>query len=314
MHAPPSRCWILLLLLLPACLVLLAGCAVPAYNPFEIVPDHDIVFTRTVTNGTDIFVKLQGGAPVNLSNAGAEWNEEPAYSPNGLQIAFVRRPGGGVLGKRQIYIMDRDGSDVTRLTNDAFNNTHPAWSPGGDQLAFVSDRAGVQNIYRMDVHGANQTRVTANDRNDTSPSWSPDGTQIVFSSELGSSLASPVPRLYRIHSDGTGQTLLSGTADDHEIEPCWSSTDSIVYTRSNETEGAQIYTMTPTGGQVTRLTGGTSATGGWHPTWNNNATQIAFVSDRSGTLRIYTLVMQSHVVAPWLIDAGPEFQPDWGVR
>ena len=159
------------------------------------------------------------------------------------------------------------------------------------------------------VDGSNVTRVTTNSRNDDSPSWSPDGKQIVFSSELGSGLPAPVPRLYTINIDGTDQKMISKTVNDHEIEPCWSALNIITYTRSSETDGAQIYTMKPDGSQVTRLTTGA---GGWHPNWSDGGSMIVFASDRTNTIRIFTMLPAGTNVTQLILEAGMEFEPDWG--
>ena len=55
------------------------------------------------------------------SNAGN--NEHPTWSPDGKLIAFASNRGGSY----QIYIMRKDGSNVTRITNSG-ENTSPTWS------------------------------------------------------------------------------------------------------------------------------------------------------------------------------------------
>ncbi len=44
-------------------------------------------------------------------------------------------------GNTEIYVMNRDGSNVRRLTNNPANDDRPTWSPSGTQIAFTSDRA-----------------------------------------------------------------------------------------------------------------------------------------------------------------------------
>ena len=43
-------------------------------------------------------------------------------------------------GNQEIYVMDADGSNPTRLTNDAKRDEDPDWSPDGTQIAFRSFR------------------------------------------------------------------------------------------------------------------------------------------------------------------------------
>jgi Tol biopolymer transport system component len=279
------------------------------HNPTLELPtlsDGNIAFTRVVTGGTDIFLYgTSSDDGINLTKLGTGWNAQSAISPDKTKIAFVSRRDGN----REIYVMNRDGSSVIRLTNNAAWDSHPAWSSDGTKLAFVSNRDGVHNIYIMSsVDGLNVIRVTNNARNDESPSWSPDGKQIVFSSELGSDPGAPMPRLYKINTDGTGQTQISKTVKDIEIEPSWSSLNVIAFTRSSDADGAQIYTMNPDGSQVAKLTSGA---GGWHPSWSAGGDKIVFVSDRTGTVRIYTMLSSGANILQLITKSGMEFEPDW---
>jgi Tol biopolymer transport system component len=107
-------------------------------------------------------------------------DESPSWSPDGEKIAFESDRDGPV----EIYVMDADGSDVTRLTNSANNdlfNINPSWSPDGEKIAFESNRDGNHEIYTMDADdGSDVTRLTDNDAEYSNPDWgtntsSPDG-------------------------------------------------------------------------------------------------------------------------------------------
>ena len=51
---------------------------------------------------------------------------EPAWSPDGRQIAFT----SGRDGNEEIYVMSPDGSNQTNLTNNPADESYPDWSPG----------------------------------------------------------------------------------------------------------------------------------------------------------------------------------------
>jgi len=74
--------------------------------------------------------------------------------------------------------MNADGSNQTRLTDDAGTDWYPSWSPDGTKIAFTSDRDGNDDIYVMYADGSNiiqtsRTRLTDNPAMDTNPSWGP---------------------------------------------------------------------------------------------------------------------------------------------
>ena len=79
---------------------LLAGCGGPSWNPFEIVPDDDIVFTRAVEGGTDVFLKGSGEVALNLTNLPGGRNAQPALSPDVKKVAFVSRIAPNVVSPR----------------------------------------------------------------------------------------------------------------------------------------------------------------------------------------------------------------------
>ncbi|MGB9723151.1 MAG: TolB family protein, partial [Chloroflexia bacterium] len=72
-----------------------------------------------------------------------------------------------------IYVMNADGSGVTRLTNHPAGDKHPAWSPDGKKIAFQSERSGGTDIYVMNADGSGVTRLTNHPAYDGEPSWSP---------------------------------------------------------------------------------------------------------------------------------------------
>jgi hypothetical protein len=90
--------------------------------------------------------------------------------PNG-QIAFDSDRDGN----REVYVMNADGTEQTRLTDSVGLNIEPSWSPDGTKIAFASSRDGVDinifEIYVMNADGTEQTRLTNNDAQDREPDW-----------------------------------------------------------------------------------------------------------------------------------------------
>lgn len=86
-------------------------------------------------------------------------------------------------GDYEIYLMNPDGSGLTRLTNYPADDSYLSWSPDGSQIAFTSDRGGSADIYLTNVDGSDDTQLTDSPGVSSHPSWSPDGQRIAFESD-----------------------------------------------------------------------------------------------------------------------------------
>ncbi len=130
------------------------------------------------------------------------------------KIAFVSSRDGNP----EIYTINTDGTDLTRLTNDPASDEEPAWSPDGQRIAFVSERSGNSELYVMNADGSNVVRRTFSASFAQNPSWSPDGTKIVYSTNSNGSgnlwVVSP-------NAGGPGPTLLF-EAPGWDAQPSWS--------------------------------------------------------------------------------------------
>ena len=76
-------------------------------------------------------------------------------------------------GNYEIYIMNVDGSEQTRLTDNPADDWGLSFSPDGSKIAFESYRDGNWEIYIMNIDGSEQTRLTDNPAFDWWPSFSP---------------------------------------------------------------------------------------------------------------------------------------------
>ena len=63
-------------------------------------------------------------------------------------------------GNWEIYVMNADGTNSVRLTNNGYGDEYPAWSPDGNQIAFASQRDGNYEIYVIDLDSQNIHNLT----------------------------------------------------------------------------------------------------------------------------------------------------------
>jgi len=119
------------------------------------------------TGNSEIYVMDADGSERRLTHAAAA-DYDPAFSPDGQQIAFTSERDGN----SEIYVMDADGSGETQLTQNG--GSGPAFSPDGQQIAFTSESAtATGKIYVMDADGSDVRRLTNHSAADTSPAWGP---------------------------------------------------------------------------------------------------------------------------------------------
>ena len=105
----------------------------------------------------------------------------PAWSPDGTKLAFSSTRDGNP----EIYIVNRDGSGLRRLTNSPSIDITPTWSPSGTQIAFTSDRSGSPQIYVVGVDGLGLSKKTSESFCDR-PTWSPAPfNEIAYASRSG---------------------------------------------------------------------------------------------------------------------------------
>jgi TolB protein len=133
---------------------------------------------------------------------GENQNYLPAWSPDGTKIAFMSNRDGNP----EIYIVNRDGSGLRRVTNHPAIDATPTWSPAGTQIAFTSDRGGNPQVYIVNVDGTGLNKITSESHCDRA-TWGPLN-EIAYASRSGGGFDIKVfeiaTRTVRTITDGIG--------------------------------------------------------------------------------------------------------------
>jgi len=210
---------------------------------------------RDVAPGRGLYSVNADGTGLTLLTSG-EGNADPAWSPDGTKIAFASNRDNLITS---IYIMNADGANVTRLTNQLpFSDAAPVWSPDGTRMVFETNQGLGSNIGIINLDGTGRTVIGAGQF----PAWSPDGAKIIFSRIPP---AESNYQLFTMNPDGSGVTqLTSGNFNDQY--PAWSPDgQKIVFVR-NISGTVGLWTMNADGtGQVGFAN--TNTIGNGYPDW-----------------------------------------------
>ena len=228
-----------------------------------LAPDGtSFAYVSAHSGNRDIYMqRVDGRAAVNITSDSPDDDSEPAFSPDGSQIAFrSERAGGG------IFVMGVTGESVRRLTDFGYN---PSWSPDGKRVVVATERIELQPRSRIrtsglwvvdTISGAKREIVRAGTGSSgyrpgddaVQPSWSPNGKRIAY----------------------------------------WALSDSA---------GARdLWTLEPDAANpkatIVRVTSDPALD--WNPVWSPDGKHLYFGSDRDGTMNLWRVELDEKTYEP----------------
>lgn len=165
-----------------------------------------IAFDTDVDGNREIYsMAADGSNPVNLSNQPAD-DFDPAWSPDGSQIAFVSNRENDTPGQ-YIYVMNADGSLLRQLTYED-GSDFPDWSHDGSALTYTSNG----DIYVIKADGSGTSvNLTNSPENEHHSSWSPDGRQLLYTSGEDQN-----QNIYVMNPDGSNIFQITNNGQNYE--------------------------------------------------------------------------------------------------
>lgn len=252
------------------------------------------------TNGKLAYIKAgqvwtvnpDGSGAKRLDPSGVGSAENPVWSADGTQIAFVSRYG-------EIVVANADGSGakaITQIPQDEGRacDHWPAWSPDGTQIAFSTTENGCggagYSVLVMNIDGTKRKRIDPRGMDilggDTQAAWSPDGGKILFARSESLRMASG-PYVYDLFTlDVNTHRVTRLTRDDHSSDGVWSPDGKSIAFRETKGGNSEIYVMSAAGKKVTRVTSGGS---NYSPGWSPDGRSILYVHGEHAVGDLYTV-------------------------
>jgi dipeptidyl aminopeptidase/acylaminoacyl peptidase len=276
---------------------LTAACLALAGTPplaAQDASDQTVAGPETKFTGADLF---------GLSVAA-----DPQVSPDGSQIAYVRRTNDIMTDRAvsSIWLIDVGTGAQTPLVTGAGSHVSPRWSPDGTRLAYVSTQSGGgPELHVRWMASGESANITALPEAPAAIAWSPDGRRIAFTARIA----------------GQGLTLGKPPAKPEGAE--WGKPLQVIDRATYRRDGGgyvkpgtmQLFLVAATGGDARQLTFGEYDNGGTVE-WAPDSSKLYFSANRREDWElnplesdIYSLDLASGAIARLTTRSGPDYAP-----
>lgn len=262
------------------------GFPIPRINPLPENIHGKIAFHE----GKDYIIANNDGTD-ELVLVKASWSiNSPRIAPGGKTVAFSSAYEDQ---QDSIYAIDRDGSNLKRLTgpSDAKRDWYASWSPDGTKLIFSRAYSVTNDIFIMNDNGNDQKNLTRQYGKKSLNlfsefPWSPDGQRIVFSSNRDGNL-----NLYIMDKNGENIQRITNDVEIQDYGAVWSpNSDTIAFVSTRGENGeTDIFIVNVDSAEIKPINITNSPHHDTNPVWSPDGTQILFLSEREGNRELYVM-------------------------
>ena len=268
--------------------------AVDSPREFRIHPrDRVVAYTAEAAGARQLFtlsLRGTGTAPVQIT-ASEKPVSDPQWSADGRRLAFVRDD--------EIWIVEADGSRLTRVVAKPGGGREPRWSPDGHRLAFISRRRGWSQVWLIDApvprrgrpqrepRAPKATPLTKGGFDVDGLAWSPDGRQLAVTGQQAPDDLTTWQVAIVDVATGDG-SIVAGTRS-HDTGVRWGSDGSLFYL-SDEDGWFQVIRRSPDGRDRIAITDGEREHGepsgsyGYAPLPSPDARRVVHMEVRDGLI------------------------------
>lgn len=206
-------------------------------------------------------------------------------------------------GNKEIYLMDYDGYNQRRITNNTILDLFPALSPDGEHIVFSTVRGSKAVLLLYNMFTGDKRILSDMGGLNSLASWTADGQKIAFISSRDGN-----PEIYTINADGSDLRRITFSPS-IEASPAWSPTGRQIAFTSDRSARPQIYIMDAEGTNVRRLT----FFGEYNesPSFSPDGSQLLFVQRMGLIFDIYKLDLQSQEIIRLTESQGSNESPKW---
>ena len=281
---------------------------------------------------------LDGSPPQRLTSPASTYPGDlnPAFSPDGQQLAFVRTE---LDGRQDVAVVTVSGGRVRRLAREQKGVTGLDWTPDGSEVVYAANREGAAGLWRVGLDGGDprwvalgadggeiagpsvgrrggvafarqQVRsqvvsvgpgaeaepLVPSTRDDRQPTVSPDGQRVAFVSTRSGS-----HEVWTAHPDGSGAEQLTAFAGARVSGPRWSPDGRRLAVSARPEGNADVFVVLPNG-EVRPLTD--DSADDVAPTWSRDGNWVYFASNRGERWQIYRVPSAGGDAEPVTVHGG----------